>query len=726
MFRSIKAKLLFFFLLLAVVPLVAVTYYSTVAFQKKLQSNAERESMALLETAALAIDQWLNEKIERLRTISEWEDVKALDPERTLPVLKTLATADPEAEIYFFTLEDGTYWTTLDAQGSVGDREYFKKAKETGKPQVSDMVVSKSTGSRIIVIAYPIVLNGQFKGIIAMTTTAQTLSRLVASVKLGKTGYGFLVDSKGYIIAHPDESVILKMNVTEMGSESARAIGKRMVQREKGYGRVLLSAQELKNIGKDQMFFVAFTPLSSAPWTLAANVPEEELFGEVFALRNMVLLIIAIVAAVVIFVSLFVSGTISTGIARVKDILNRIAQGELRIDTKALEEVSSGKDEVAVLARSLLAMLSNLREIVTEILHTSSSLAASSEEMASSIDEISRATQEITRTISQIAEGSTRQSEELQKIGEEAARIGEQAEKIAQATQKNLELLALMQGNLVKNREALEAIRRAMESTQKEGTITRSEAQKGKEALQRLIENVSSIARVSEKVARSIQVLEERSQEIGKIVDLITGIAEQTNLLALNAAIEAARAGEAGRGFAVVAEEVRKLAEESAKAAEQIGTLVAEIRRDTRQAVENMEQARSEVQAGSKESDTVAANFAEILSAIERLEKDIGALAQSLQDAFSLQERTWQSAEEVIAFSRDNATLIAQTVDGVRNITENISSIAAVAEENAASSEEVSAATEEQNASLEEVNSAVQTLNETAQKLQKIVERFTV
>jgi methyl-accepting chemotaxis protein len=116
MFRSLKAKLLFFFLLLSIVPLVAVTYYGTEVFRGKLEENAERESMALLETTALAIDQWLNEKVERLRALSEWEDVKALSPERTLPVLKTLAAADPQAEMYFFAHEDGTSWTTLDSQ----------------------------------------------------------------------------------------------------------------------------------------------------------------------------------------------------------------------------------------------------------------------------------------------------------------------------------------------------------------------------------------------------------------------------------------------------------------------------------------------------------------------------------------------------------------------------------------------------------------------------------
>ena len=95
-------------------------------------------------------------------------------------------------------------------------------------------------------------------------------------------------------------------------------------------------------------------------------------------------------------------------------------------------------------------------------------------------------------------------------------------------------------------------------------------------------------------MAQSIATLDERSQEVGKIVDLISGIAEQTNLLALNAAIEAARAGDAGRGFAVVAEEVRKLAGEAGEAAKNIATLVREIQNDTKEVVEKMKGAEEE------------------------------------------------------------------------------------------------------------------------------------
>lgn len=112
-------------------------------------------------------------------------------------------------------------------------------------------------------------------------------------------------------------------------------------------------------------------------------------------------------------VSLLVSGKITLSIARVKDILNRIAQGELRIDTKALEEVSPGKDEVAVLARSLLTMLSNLRKIVIKILDASS-LAALSEEVSAATEEQNASLEEVNSTVQAL----TQTAQKLQKLVE--------------------------------------------------------------------------------------------------------------------------------------------------------------------------------------------------------------------------------------------------------------------------------------------------------------------
>ena len=119
--------------------------------------------------------------------------------------------------------------------------------------------------------------------------------------------------------------------------------------------------------------------------------------------------------------------------------------------------------------------------------------------------------------------------------------------------------------------------------------------------------------------ATVIQHLEERSKEIGKIIDVITGISSQTNLLALNAAIEAARAGEHGKGFAVVADEVKKLAEQSKESADQITTLVEEIQGDTERAVTVMRKGTNEVELGITVVQETGEGFKRILQSIDQV-----------------------------------------------------------------------------------------------------------
>jgi methyl-accepting chemotaxis protein len=197
-------------------------------------------------------------------------------------------------------------------------------------------------------------------------------------------------------------------------------------------------------------------------------------------------------------------------------------------------------------------------------------------------------------------------------------------------------------------------------------------------------------------VTAAIGQLGAKSDQIGGIVQTITGIAEQTNLLALNAAIEAARAGESGRGFAVVAEEVRKLAEESQSAAASISKLISEIQAETAATV-------SVVDAGARQTEDGTAT-------VEQAKEAFLALGESVSE---MSNRVEEIAG-VVSGIADNAQLVHQRMIDA----------AAVAEESSAATEQVSASSQQTSAAAQEIAASATHLADTAERLAGLVGRF--
>ncbi|MCL6600193.1 MAG: hypothetical protein K6T81_15855 [Alicyclobacillus macrosporangiidus] len=221
-------------------------------------------------------------------------------------------------------------------------------------------------------------------------------------------------------------------------------------------------------------------------------------------------------------------------------------------------------------------------------------------------------------------------------------------------------------------------------------------AKSGNASVQSVHVQMNSIQETVNHLATVVRGLGERSQQIGKIVEVITDIAGQTNLLALNAAIEAARAGEHGRSFAVVAGEVRKLAEHSSQSAKQIAELIASIQEKSQAAVESMEASTTEVAAGLNAMHEAGRSFEQITQAVSRVVEQIQEVSASAQ-------RLSADAEELQA------------------VMQNVS---AVTESTSAGMQTMSAATEEQLASMQEISASAQSLIQLAEQLQARLGRF--
>jgi methyl-accepting chemotaxis protein len=345
------------------------------------------------------------------------------------------------------------------------------------------------------------------------------------------------------------------------------------------------------------------------------------------------------------------------------DVMDVAAQGDLSVRASVVH-----KDEIGVLTDDCNRLISSLADIAANVRRSAESVSAAATELSASSQEINSSTMEISTSVQQIAHGAELQSRKVEE------------------TTSSMEAIVQTVAHVSERADAASHI--SQEASQF--------ALQGEEATAQAVAKISEVRQAIETLATSVAMLGDRSQEIGKIVDVITTIADQTNLLSLNAAIEAARAGESGRGFSVVAEEVRKLAEGSGKAAEQIGELIKEVQRETAKAVQYMQVGTQEVALGTE----VVGRTGEVL--------------RQINDAVS---RTSILADEI-------AKAMGEQRERTASVDRAMHDIAAVVEENAASAEETAAAAEEQTACMQEVSSSAQDLADMAHRLESSVQIF--
>lgn len=353
--------------------------------------------------------------------------------------------------------------------------------------------------------------------------------------------------------------------------------------------------------------------------TTAAAAQSEAKVGLMKTTQVAILLINLVILATVWLIS---QRRIATPLAKLTEKVNGIAKGDLTITIE-----SKGKDEIASLSNSMNSMVNALNEMIRGILNGSN-------RVVSSVGVL---------------------SDKAQKTDSGAKSQSSQAHQIAAAAEEMSQTIT----DIARNASV------ASETSAEAMNI----ASQGKDVADGAVQTVNNVYTSSLELATMVEKLNGRVGEIGDIITVIKDIADQTNLLALNAAIEAARAGEQGRGFAVVADEVRKLAEKTIKATDEISGKISAVQSESEQTVKSMEHSSAEVTKATDYIRQVGDSLTGIVEAVERVRDQITQIATAVDEQSAASEEVARNIEKTSTIAKDMEAMASDVMNEIRGLS---------------------------------------------------------
>jgi methyl-accepting chemotaxis protein len=467
---------------------------------------------------------------------------------------------------------------------------------------------------------------------------ANDISKHLLMLTVGKTGYPFVIDDKGFMVIHPK---LMGQNMLAKTDEDGKPIFREMIDSKTGEGYM---EYRWKNPGeKDaRKKFTQYRRLEDYGWTVAISSYTEEFYGVLSAMILVVVIGMSASIAIILAIIWLTMNKLTETVSKVLGIMEGLSRGDLTLKSDA-----DSDDEIGTMGKSCNRMSEELDVSVRGIKNASDKSRDLAVELASHSTQISATSHEMSANMAAMRDGINRLHDELGKADE------------------NLEVIQGSIGAVTKLMESQSSAVNESSSAVTEmlaniGNIERMTGEK-----KNIAERLASLAERGEKnmvdTIKSIGEIETYTDTILGLIKIINNVAGQTNLLAMNAAIEAAHAGQFGQGFSVVADEIRKLAETSSTNAKNASVSLKSI--------------TEKIRAASEQGEETNATFREIMDGITDVERGLTETLSGLQEMSLGSKQITTSIADLTGLSRETSSSGKKISDGVGEIYASLKNV---------------------------------------------------
>lgn len=552
-------------------------------------------------------------------------------------IMSSVQSNDYIENIYIIPNEGYEILTTK-STGMVGDRlldgcakEYFEDAEHKGKVLTRWTDRHDYLDKKLFIDSEKSILTYQLYSsnkmfIVCYDVKTDEVRRILNKVDLGE---GSIV---GMVTKHGREITSFESEEEEENTVGPVFADKDFYLKDSEDTSMTNGSAEVTYNGKKYLY--VFSKVTNANAVICALIPMKTITGQAMSVRFFTAILVIISSILSLGLGLWMIHLIQRNVQSITKNLTQVAGGNLTVKVN-----SYGNDEFSILADSTTEMITNTRNLVDKVNLASDMLDRTSGEVKDTSDAINAYSANVQTAVTGIRDSMSEQSRYAGECVERTNQLAEEMNEVGRVIAE-VETLIKKTGALIDN---------------------------AKEKVNRLGESAKETNDITAHVTESVDVLKKETDSIYSFVETITEISEETNLLSLNASIEAARAGESGRGFAVVAEAIRKLAENSAVAANEIKNSVEMIANQTNDTVLSAKKAGTMVSAQSGLVDTMIEIFGD-------MEVQMQSLVTGLSNIVESADRANREKDETIAFIQNISALIqesgacAQNVDAVMTL----------------------------------------------------------